>query len=120
LQLHYFNNLYYHIVGNECLILVLYVDDLFLTGSESIIDEWKHALTSKFKMKDLGMIHYCLGLEVWKRIDDIFQSQGKYTMEILKKFGMTDCKSMPTSMVMYIKKMNKDSIDSTNIDPHLY
>ena len=28
-------NLYYHIVGNECLILVLYVDDLFPTGSKT-------------------------------------------------------------------------------------
>ena len=32
-------NLYYHIVGNECLILVLYVDDLILTGSERLIPE---------------------------------------------------------------------------------
>jgi hypothetical protein len=32
-------NLYYHIDGNECLILVLYVDDLFLTGSERLIVE---------------------------------------------------------------------------------
>jgi hypothetical protein len=32
-------NLYYHIDGNECLILVLYVDDVFLTGSEKLIDE---------------------------------------------------------------------------------
>jgi hypothetical protein len=34
-------NLYYHIVGDECLILVLYVDDLFLTGSERLIVECK-------------------------------------------------------------------------------
>jgi hypothetical protein len=34
-------NLYYHIDGNECLILVLYVDDLFLTGSERLIVECK-------------------------------------------------------------------------------
>jgi hypothetical protein len=32
-------NLYYHIDGNECLILVLYVDDLFLTSSKRLIDE---------------------------------------------------------------------------------
>jgi hypothetical protein len=32
-------NLYYHIVGDECLILVMYVDDLFLTGSERLIVE---------------------------------------------------------------------------------
>jgi hypothetical protein len=34
-------NLYYHIVGDECLILVLYVDDLFLTDSERLIVECK-------------------------------------------------------------------------------
>jgi hypothetical protein len=34
-------NLYYHIVGNKCLILVLYVDELFLTDSERLIVECK-------------------------------------------------------------------------------
>jgi hypothetical protein len=58
-------NLYYHIVGDEYLILVLYVDDLFLTGSERLIDECKRALASEFEMKDLGKMHYFLGLEVW-------------------------------------------------------
>jgi hypothetical protein len=112
-------NLYYHIVGDECLILVLHVDDLFLTGSESRIVECKHALTSEFEM-DLGMMHYFLGLEVWQRTDEIFPVQGKYTVEILKKFGMTDCRSMPTSMVINLKQMNEASSDSGEIDPHLY
>jgi hypothetical protein len=113
-------NLYYHIVGNECLILVLYVDDLFLTGSERLIAECKRALTFEFEMKDLGMMHYFLGLEVWQRIDKIFLSQGKYIVEILKKFGMTDFKSMPTLMVMDLKKMNEASTNSGEIDPHIY
>jgi hypothetical protein len=38
-------NLYYHIVGDECLIFVLYVDDLFLTGSERLIAVCKQVLT---------------------------------------------------------------------------
>jgi hypothetical protein len=71
-------------------------------------------------MKDLVIMHYFLGLEVWKRIDEIFLSQGKYTVEILNKFRMTDCKSMPTSMVMDMKKMNEASTDLGEIDPHLY
>ena len=49
-----------------------------------------------------------------------FLSQEKYTVEILKKFGMTNCKSKPTPMVMDLKKMNDDSTDSGEIDPHLY
>ena len=65
------------------------------------------------------MMHY-LGLEVWQRTDEIFPSQGKYTVEILKKFAMTDCKSMPTPMVMDLKKMNDASTDSGEIDPHTY
>jgi hypothetical protein len=112
--------LYYHIVGDKFLILVLYVDDLFLTCSERLIVECKRALTSEFEMKDLGMMHCFYGLEVWQRTDDIFLSQGKYTVEILKKFGMTDCKSMPTPMVMDMKKMNEASTDLGEIDPHLY
>jgi hypothetical protein len=57
---------------------------------------------------------------VWYRTDDIFPSQGKYTMEILKKFRMMDCKSMPTLMVMDLKNMNEASSDSGDIDPHIY
>jgi hypothetical protein len=111
-------NLYYHIDGNECLILVLYVDDLFLTDSERPIAECKRALTTKFEIKDLGLMHYFLGLEVWQRTNEIFLSQAKYIVEILKKFGMTECKSMPTPMVVDLKKMS--DIDSGEVDPHLY
>jgi hypothetical protein len=96
------------------------VDDLFLTNLERLIVECKRALTSKFEMKDLGMMHYFLGLEVWQRNDAIFPSQGKYTVEILKKFGMIDCKSMPTPMVMDLKKMNDAFTNPGEIDPHLY
>jgi hypothetical protein len=113
-------NLYYNIVGDKCLILVLYVDELFLIGLESLIVEWERALDSEFDMKDLGMMHYVLGPEVWQRTDEIFLSQGKYTMEILKKFGMTDCKPMDTPMVMNMKKLSETSSDSDKIDPHLY
>jgi hypothetical protein len=57
-------NLYYNIVGEECLILVLYVDDLFLIVSERLIVECKCTLAYEFEMKDLGMMHYLLELEV--------------------------------------------------------
>jgi hypothetical protein len=113
-------NLYYKTVNGESLILVLYVDDLFLTGTESLIVECKYALASEFEMKDLGMMHYFLGLEVWQRTDEIFLSQGKYTVEILKKFGMLNCKPMATPMVTNLKKLSVSSSDSDEIDPTLY
>jgi hypothetical protein len=67
-------SLYYNIVNGESLILVLYIDDLFLTDAESLILKCKYALATKFEMKDLGMMHYFLGLEVWQRTDEIFLS----------------------------------------------
>jgi hypothetical protein len=110
-------NMYYKNVNGESLILVLYVDDLFLTDTESLIVECKYALASEFEMKDLGMMHYFLGLEVWQRTDDIFLSWGKYTVGILKKFGMMNCKPMATPMVTNLKKLSVSSSDSNEIDP---
>jgi hypothetical protein len=57
-------------------------------------------------MKDLGLMHYFLGLEVWQRSDEIFLSQGKYIVEILKKFGMMDCKSMTTPMTINLNLLS--------------
>jgi hypothetical protein len=105
---------------SESMILILYVDDLFLTEAEHLITWCKHELASEFEMKDLRMMHYFLGLEVWQRTDEIFLSQGKYTVEILRRFGILDCKSMTTPMVMNLKKLSESSSDSDLIDPTIY
>jgi prolyl-tRNA editing enzyme YbaK/EbsC (Cys-tRNA(Pro) deacylase) len=65
------------------IVLVIYVDELFLTGNEKLIDGGKRELTLEFEMQDLCLMHYLLELEVWRRLDEIFLSQGKYTVEIL-------------------------------------
>ena len=91
------SNLYFK-VENHPLIWVLYVDDIFLTGEEKWIVECKREFTSEFEMKDLGLMHYFLGIQIWQRNDEIFLSQGKYTVDILHRFGMVDCKSMNTHM----------------------
>jgi hypothetical protein len=66
------SNLYYKVVDGGPVILLLYVDDLFLTGDEKLITECKRKLATEFEMKDLGMMHYFLGLEVWQKLDEIF------------------------------------------------
>ena len=58
-------NLYYKVVDGNPLILVLYVDDLFLVGDEKLIEWCKRKLASEFEVKDLGLMHYFLRLEVW-------------------------------------------------------
>jgi hypothetical protein len=52
------SNLYFKIMNNELVILLLYVDDLFLTGEEKLIAEYKKRLASEFEMKDLGSLMY--------------------------------------------------------------
>ena len=88
------------------LVLVLYVDDLFLTGADPLIHQCKREIASEFEMKDLGLMHYFLGLEVWQRLDEIFLSQGKYIVKLLEKFGMVDCKSVSTPMELNFKKLS--------------
>ena len=45
-------------------------------------------------MKDMGLLHYFLGLEIWQWDGEIFVSQGKYANDILKKLHMEGCKPM--------------------------
>ena len=56
------SNLYYKVEDDGLMILLLYVDDLFLIGEDKPITECKKKLTPEFEMKDLGMMHYFLGL----------------------------------------------------------
>ena len=49
-------------------------------------------------MIDLGLLHYCLGIEVWQKSSEIFVSQQKYAKEILKAFGMFECKEIGIPM----------------------
>jgi hypothetical protein len=58
------SNLYFKVMNDEPVILLLYVDDLYLTGEEKLITECKKKLVAKFEMKDLGPMHYFLGFEV--------------------------------------------------------
>ena len=100
------------------MILLLYVDDLFLTGEEKLILDPKRKLAAEFEVKDLGMMHYFIGLEVWQKSGEIMLSQGKYAFEILKRFGMMDCKSMSTPMTTNLKLFGDTS--SGMIDASLY
>ena len=114
------SNLYYKVVGGESLILVLYVGDLFLTGAERLVGWCKQQLASEFEMKDLGLMHHFLGLEVWQCGDEIFLNQGRYVVDILRRFGMMDCKSLATSMMLNLKKLSSVAAESDSIDPTMY
>jgi hypothetical protein len=108
------SNLYFKVMNDEPLILLLYVDDLFLTGEENLITDCNKKLATEFEMKDLGLMNYFLGLEVWQSLEKIFLNQGKYAVEILKRFDMLECKSMNTPMETNLKLLVDTSSELVN------
>lgn len=102
------------------LILILYVDDLLITGENHLIDQCKKDLSKEFDMKDLGLLHYFLGLEICQNSENILLNQGKYTLDILKRFGMHNGRPMTSPMETNLHKLKEASAESQSIDPTLY
>ena len=70
------SNLCYKIEDGNPLILLLYVDDLFVTGMDGLIADTKRNIAAEFEMKDLGMMHYFLGMEVWQNMMESPSNKG--------------------------------------------
>ena len=63
-------------------------------------------------MKDLDMMHYFIVMGVWQNADGLSPRQGKYAIEILKRFGIMECKDMTTPMEV---NLNLSSDASSNL-----
>ena len=86
-------NVYTKKVGIHLIILVLYVDDLILTGSDpKLLNNVKTNLKKKFEMTELGFLHYFFGLQVLQTNEGIFLSQYKYSCDLLRCFHLDFCK----------------------------
>ncbi|GKC41214.1 putative RNA-directed DNA polymerase [Tanacetum coccineum] len=85
--------------GQSFVVLLVYVDDILITGNDiSDIKMCKDLLCSKFLIKDLGDLKYFLGIELIKNDKGICLSQRKYSLELLSEFGMLDCKPSKTHL----------------------
>jgi hypothetical protein len=84
--------------------ILLYVDDLVITGADlEEINRIKRQLAASFEMKDLGDLHYFLGIEVMRTPEGILMSQRHYTLSMLFKFGMAECKPISTPLDRTVK-----------------
>eukprot|EP00253_Pinus_taeda_P023798 PITA_23798 len=86
--------LYHIMIEGKSLIIFIYVDDLIMIVDDQLIKSCKEELAREFEMKDMGLMHYFLGMEVWQKDGEVFVSQGKYANEILRRFDMEKCKPM--------------------------
>ena len=80
-----------------------------MIGNEKQVMESKKKLVKEFEMKDLSLMHYFLGMEVWQSSEEILLNQGKYVVEILKRFNMLEWKVMDTPMDSNLKLLANDS-----------
>ena len=106
-------------IGHDILLVLIYVDDILITGSNSqLIEQVIHNLSSEFALKDLGKFNYFLGLEVTPSIQGLHLSQTKFIGDILKKANMLDSKSFNTPMNT-TDKLHKDK-GAAFSNPSLY
>ena len=92
---HYDSALFLHCTDKSTILLLLYVDDMTITGNDFIgIQELKDFLSQQFEIKDLGHLSYFLGLEITHSIDGLYITQPKYAFELLSRGGLIDSKTV--------------------------
>ncbi|WVZ16857.1 hypothetical protein V8G54_009839 [Vigna mungo] len=85
----------YHIT-----FLLIYVDDIIVAGNNTkFLESFIKQLNVVFSLKDLGPLHYFLGIEVQRDASGMYLKQSKYIGDILRKFKMENASSCPTPMV---------------------
>lgn len=77
--------------------LLVYVDDIILTAnSPHTLHSVIAPLKSEFSMSDLGDLHHFLGINVTPNSSSLFLCQQQYTLEILERAKMLNCKPVST------------------------
>ncbi|PKU62899.1 Retrovirus-related Pol polyprotein from transposon TNT 1-94 [Dendrobium catenatum] len=101
------------------LYLLIYVDDLLLTGNHTpTIETLLQLLRSQFSLKQLGSIGTFLGIQVHRTSTAVILHQTKYASDILASAGFTNSKPVPTPTVLKSSKSGSTSPPFT--DPQLY
>ena len=107
---------------NSVSIVAVYVDDLIiLTSTQEEMDSVKADLEEKFRMKDMGLLHYCLGITIVQNGGHkcIWMHQNQYILGMLRRYGMADAKPSPTPADLSVKLVKCDDT-SKSIDRVVY
>ncbi|KAF5462671.1 hypothetical protein F2P56_018659 [Juglans regia] len=113
------SSLFIYNEGGVRLFVLIYVDDIIITGSHaSSVESFICTLDDDFSLKDLGELNYFLGVETTKVSDGLFLSQRRYIFNLLERTKMSEAKpvSLPMSTSTSLSKFDSTTFD----DPHLY
>ena len=100
----------------------LCMDDILLAGrSQRKIAQVKAALGKRFQVKDMGELHYFLGVSVKQNSEtgETWISQPAYIQAVLEKFGLEHCKPVNTPVTPGTKLL-KATEQSNMVDATLY
>ena len=101
-------------------IIAVYVDDLILIAkTSSEIQQMKEGLSNTFKMKDMGQLHYCLGINFEVTKQGISLCKKQYLLRILEKYRLSEVNTVTTPMDPNVKLVKDDSY-SKEVDPTQY
>ena len=96
------------------------MDDLILIAETSAqIQRMKSSLSDTFKMKDMGQLEYCLGVNFQQTEGSISMSQKQYLLKLLEKYKLTEANPVVTPMDMNVKLVKNDG-HSKKVDPIHY
>ena len=99
--------------------MFLHVDDLIFIGSNpNMFDEFKKEMTKEFKMINIGIMSYYLGIEVKQKYKGNLITQEGYPIEVLTKFKMNGSNPVGTPMEYEIKLSKHE--EGNKVDPNLY
>ena len=111
--------MYTHGHGEQRLFVGVYADDLIITGGDmKILERFKREMSKNFKMSDLGVLSYYLGIEVQQSTTGITMCQSAYAKKLLDTTGLAD--SNPTRMLMEARLQRKKAGTTTTVDATNY
>jgi hypothetical protein len=103
--------------GRDHLLVGIYVDDLLIIGTdEKEIAKFKLQIKELFKMSDLGLLSYYLGIEVHQKPGEITLCQEAYAKKILQSCAMEDCNPIQVPMeprLKLSKRSKAPAVDAT-------
>ncbi|KAG2987004.1 Retrovirus-related Pol polyprotein from transposon TNT 1-94 [Phytophthora cactorum] len=108
--------LYIKVVDGHCVLVLVYVDDVLITGSSpELISRTKNDLKTRFEMIDSGKCVFVLGIELVDGPDgSVTMCQRRYVDDILKRFGMDECKAVVSPVDMSTRLVPSDAVTKVN------
>jgi hypothetical protein len=107
-------SLFFYNCGKHIIFILVYVDDIIVASSSTeATDALVSDLHKDFALKDLGNLHYFLGIEVTRSNQGLLLTQERYATELLRRAQMGNCKPVSTPLTPTKKLLLNNGTEGT-------